>query len=183
MQRWQDTYGKHTTISFNLAKAYFNSPYFIPEFTAVFSKYTLPPSSVRIELLESIVLSNIELLEPLVNAIYDFGFSCALDDFGSGFSTFDVLINTRLSELKLDRSLFKNIENQKERMIIKRIIDMAHDMDLVTVAEGIETQAYADYLREIGCDMIQGFLYYRPMPVEEFEQRFIIGDEGKGWNT
>lgn len=177
MDQWFHQYGKKVEISFNLSKAYFNGPYFMPEYKKVFHKYKIPTSCIRIELLESIVLNDLENLLPLVEEIYDFGFSCALDDFGSGFSSFDVLINVRLSELKIDRSLFRNIDNEKERFLIKHIIDIAHDMDMTVVAEGIETEAYSDYLKELGCDYIQGFLYYRPMPVEEFEKRFVLGEE------
>lgn len=175
LDRWFNIHGKKINISFNLNRAYFNGDFFMPEYTGIFNRYHIPPECVCIELLESIVLDDFDRLGPLVREIYDFGFSCALDDFGSGFSSFGVLTSVRLSELKIDRSLFRNIENAKERALIKHIIDIAHDMGMVTVAEGIEAQAYADYLRDIGCDFIQGFLYYRPMPVEEFEARFITG--------
>lgn len=173
MERWLRDYGKKISVSFNLSRAQFNGPYVMPEYTAVFKKYNLPPELIRIELLESIVLDDMERLLPLVQEIYDFGFSCALDDFGSGFSSFSVLTSVTLSELKIDRSLFRDVKNPKELALLKHIVDVAHDMDMIAVAEGVETQAYADYLKKIGCDFIQGFLYYRPMPVEEFEERFV----------
>lgn len=173
LERWLHKFDKKINISFNLSRAYFNGPYFMPEYTEIFKQYDIPGDCIRIEILESIVLDDTERLHALVNEIYDFGFSCALDDFGSGFSTFSILTSTRLSELKIDRTLFQDINNPNERALIKHIIDIAHDMNLICVAEGIETQDYADYLKEIACDYIQGFLYYKPMPIDEFEKRFI----------
>lgn len=175
LEKWRKQYGKRVQLSFNMCRAYFNGSDFLPDYGETFRQYDVPAEDIRIELLESVVLNKLDRLEPLVAGIYDLGFSCALDDFGSGFSSFDVLTNVRLSELKIDRSLFQNIENEKERLLIRHIVEIAHSMGMVAVAEGVETQAYATYLKEIGCDFIQGFLYYRPMPVEEFEQRFILG--------
>lgn len=177
LDKWLNQYGTNISISFNLSRAYFNGPYFMPEYTGVFEKYNIPRSCIQIELLESIVLNELDKLRPLVKNIYNYGFSCAIDDFGSGFSSFDILTNVDLSELKIDRSLFKDASNEKERMLIRHLIDIAHDLKMVTVAEGIETEEYARYLKEIGCDFIQGFYYYRPMPVEEFEKRFILKEE------
>lgn len=177
LDRWIHEYGRRIQISFNLSRAYFNGPYFMPDYTAAFERHHVPPELIRIELLESVVLNELDRLQPLVESIYAYGFSCALDDFGSGFSSYDVLINTSLSELKIDRSLFRDPLNVKERTLIKHIVDIAHNMDMVTVAEGIEEAAYAAYLREIGCDYVQGYYYYRPMPVEEFELRFIKNQE------
>lgn len=179
MDKWLNQFGKKFSISFNLSKAYFNGTFYMPEFTETFEKYHLPADCVRIELVESTVLNDMDQLRPLVQSIYDYGFSCALDDFGSGFSSFDILTSVRLSELKIDRSLFRDIHNPKERSLIRHIIDIARDMDMITVAEGIETEAYATYLKEIGCDFIQGYYYYRPMPVDEFEARFVTGPDAQ----
>lgn len=177
LERWQQAYGKHYCISFNLSRAYFNGNYFMPEYTATFEKYQLPPSCVRIELVESIVLNDLNKLKPLVKQIQDYGFSCALDDFGSGFSSFDILTAIQLSELKIDRALFQDSNNIRERILIKHLVDTAHDLNMEVVAEGVETGEYAYYLKSIGCDFIQGYYFYKPMPVDEFEQRFVVNDE------
>lgn len=176
MDKWFNKFNKKINISFNLNKAYFSGSFFMPEYTEVFNKYSFPPECVCIELLESIVLDDVEHLQPLVKEIYDFGFSCALDDFGSGFSAFSVLTSVPLSELKIDRSLFRNIDNPKEQLLIKHIVEIGHDMGMKCVAEGVETKEYADYLKNIGCDYIQGYYYYKPMPIEEFEAQFVTNN-------
>lgn len=174
IEKWKKQFEKDIQISFNLSAAYYNGPYFIPEYRDVIEKYDISGDHICIELLESVVLNKLDKLNEVVNGIYDLGFQCALDDFGSGFSSFDILTNVTLSELKIDRSLFRNSNNAKERVLIKYLLDIAHKFDIRVTAEGIETQAYADYLSSIGCDYIQGYYYYKPMPIEEFEQRFIF---------
>lgn len=176
LEKWREQYGKNFSISFNMAKAYFVGSFFMPEYTKAFEKYNVPKESICIALLESIALCDLDTLQPLVKEIYDYGFTCALDDFGSGFSSFDILTSIKLSVLKIDRSLFKNINNVREQILIKHIIDIAHDLDMVVVAEGVETKEYVDYLKENDCDYVQGFYYFKPMSVEEFEEKFVIND-------
>lgn len=178
IEKWKKETGKQIQISFNLSKAYFDGPYFAPEYGEVFHQYDIPGKLICIELLESIVLNDLDRLKEIVQCIYDFGFDCALDDFGSGFSSFDILTNIPLSQLKIDKSLFQNIQNFKERYLIKHLIEIAHEFGIVTVAEGVETEEYVRYLTENNCDYIQGFYFYKPMPVEEFERLFVL-DERK----
>lgn len=173
IEKWKKVYHKNMQISFNLSRAYFNGPYFFPEYRAVFERYDIDGKNICIELLESVVLNEWEQLNNVVNGIKDLGFDCALDDFGSGFSSFDILANVSLSEIKLDHSLFQNFNNKKEHILLKHLIEIAHTFDMRVVAEGIETKEYADYLKKIKCDLIQGYYYYKPMPIEEFEELFI----------
>lgn len=174
MDKWKNIYHKSISISFNLSNAYFIGPYFMPEYTEVFEKYNLPAACVCIELLESTVLNKLESLVPLVKKIEDYGFECALDDFGSGFSNFDILTSINLDELKIDKSLFRDFSNEKEKILIKHIVEIAHDLNIRTVAEGVENENYVNFLKEIGCDFVQGFYYYKPMPIEEFEEKFVL---------
>lgn len=177
IQRWIRELGKKIKISVNLSKFYFYRPSFLEDYSNVFEKYDIPKSCIEIELLESIVLNNTKRLQEVVNQIRDYGFGCALDDFGSGFSSYGILANADISVLKIDRSLFQDAENIKERRVVGHIVELAHELGMTVVAEGIETQHYVDYLSEIGCDYIQGFIFYRPMPVEEFEERFVKNGE------
>lgn len=177
LKKWLHDCGKKFTISFNLAAAYLENHSLETEYLASFHKYDLPKDCVRIELIESIMAEKRDELKEAAETLYRAGFTCAVDDFGSGYSSFSMLTTIPLSELKIDRSLFQNEQSETERILVWHIIEIAHDLDLTVVAEGVETQGYADYLREIGCDYIQGYFYYKPMPVEEFEQRFVKNGE------
>lgn len=176
LEKWKHDYQKDIQISFNLSRAYFKDTCFIADYSEVFKKHDISSDQICIELLESIILNDLERVKNVVEGIYGMGFDCALDDFGSGFSSFDVLTNITLNELKIDRALFLNINNQKEHSLIRHLVEIAHAYNMTTVAEGIETKDYADYLKKIGCDFIQGYYYYKPMPVEEFERIFISNE-------
>ena len=118
-----------------------------------------------------------ERVRHVVNQLKDYGFTSALDDFGSGYSSYSVLTSAEIHTLKIDRSLFRHEEDERERIIIRHIIQTARELGMRTVAEGVETHGYVDYLRSLGCDYIQGYVFYKPMPVDEFEERFVRGDE------
>lgn len=172
LEKWKKEYNKDIEISFNLSRAYFVESYF-NDYREVFERYNINGKNINIELLESIVLNDMEQLNKIEKSIQELGFKCSLDDFGSGFSSFDILANIIIDDLKLDRSLFSNIHNHKEKILLKHLIDLAHTLDMNVVAEGIESEEYVDYLKEVNCDMIQGFYYYQPMPIEEFEEKFV----------
>lgn len=173
IEKWKKEHNQDIEISFNLSRAYFVESNFYDDYRKVFERYDIDCKNINIELLESIVLNDMEQLSIVEKSIQDLGFKCSLDDFGSGFSSFDILANTVIDNLKLDRSLFMNFHNQKEKVLLKHLVDLAHTLNMKVVAEGIENKEYVDYLKEINCDMIQGYYFYHPMPIEEFEEKFV----------
>lgn len=175
--KWLSQYGKKIHISVNLSGSAFDFPYFFRDYIKTYEKNPCPKDCIEFELLESIVLNKVERVREVVSEIKNFGFSCSLDDFGSGYSSFSVLTNSELSTLKIDRSLFQNEGDEREKVILRHILGTAQDLHMKTVAEGVETQSYVDFLRDSGCDYVQGFVFYRPMPVEEFEERFLANGE------
>ena len=177
IRRWLELYGKKIRISVNLSSDMFNYRYFLKEYAAVYEKYPCPKDCIEFELLESIVLNQVDQVQNVVGQLKNFGFSCSLDDFGSGYSSFSVLTNTDLVSLKIDRSLFQNESDPRERVLVRHILESAKELGLKTVAEGVETRGYVEYLKSLGCDYIQGYVFYRPMPVEEFEERFLKNGE------
>lgn len=176
IERWRKQYGKKIRISVNLNGCAFNYRYFFKEYVEIYEKHSCPKDCVEFELLESIILNQVEQVKRVVDEITEFGFSCSLDDFGSGFSSFNVLTNAKISTLKIDRSLFNNENDLREQTLIRHIIQTAQELNMETVAEGVETKGYVDFLKELGCDYIQGFYFYKPMPVEDFEDLFLKSD-------
>lgn len=178
IQKWNKQYHQDISISVNISKNTFAYPFFVEEIIDVFEKYDhCPKACIELELLESIILNQIEEVKVIAHKIHDYGFQCSLDDFGSGYSSYQVIAQAPLTMMKIDRSIFHDETSLKEQCLVRHLIETAHDLGLQVVAEGIETQGYAQYLKQLDCEYIQGYVYYRPMPIEEFEQRFILEKE------
>ena len=98
------------------------------------------------------------------------GFDCSLDDFGSGYSSLGLLKEFDVDTIKLDRSFFLNMTGSKVRDVITCLVDLSKRLHVQVVAEGIETTEQVEYLRSIGCDMVQGYVFSKPLPAREFEK-------------
>lgn len=155
-------------LSFNISKSYFDDDELLSDYMQVFEKYEVPESLIQFELMESISFDDSARLLRIVPGFKRRGFVCMLDDFGSGYSSFQVLSRLNLDALKIDRQFFMKEFNTKDCSIIETIIKLAKTLHMETIAEGVEQKEYIQFLKNTGCDMVQGFYYYKPMPVEEF---------------
>jgi len=126
---------------------------------------------VEFEVTETVFLTeeNIQKVKDEIGMIHDCGFRCALDDFGVGFSSLTLLKDFSIDSLKMDRSFFLDLHNDRTRTVISCILELSEQLNMETVAEGIETQEQIDFLRELGCDIVQGYYFSRPLPEQEFE--------------
>lgn len=169
---------KMVPISFNLSKASFEDEPFMQEYMEVFQQFDIPKEYIEFELLESISMDNSDKLIKVVDTIHKAGFRCALDDFGSGYSSMSVLARVPIDIIKLDRSLFQNPYRDIDKFLIADgLLDILHHFPVQIVAEGVEDETVAEHMRQHGCDMIQGFYYYRPMPMDEFQR--LIAEQGE----
>lgn len=169
---------KMVPISFNLSKASFEDEPFMQEYMEVFQQFDIPKEYIEFELLESISMDNSDKLIKVVDTIHKAGFRCALDDFGSGYSSMSVLARVPIDIIKLDRSLFQNPYRDIDKfLIVDGLLDILHHFPVQIVAEGVEDETVAEHMRQDGCDMIQGFYYYRPMPMDEFQR--LIAEQGE----
>jgi len=169
---------KMVPISFNLSKASFEDEPFMQEYMEVFQQFDIPKEYIEFELLESISMDNSDKLIKVVDTIHKAGFRCALDDFGSGYSSMSVLARVPIDIIKLDRSLFQNPYRDIDNfLIVDGLLDILHHFPVQIVAEGVEDETVAEHMRQHGCDMIQGFYYYHPMPMDEFQR--LIAEQGE----
>ena len=133
-------------------------------------KYNISRDLVQLELTESALTENTELVLKTMSNLQKNGFYLSMDDFGSGYSSMNMLKDEPIDEIKIDRVFLSDISTIKSRIIIKHMISMMTDLNINIIAEGIETLEQADFMLECGCYRAQGFLYYRPMPIPEFEK-------------
>ena len=162
-------------VSVNLSRQHFLEHNFLKKFADIAKEYEIPPGMIEFELTESIFFDNrqINVVKEMIRQMHQLGFLCSLDDFGSGFSSLGLLKEFDVDTIKLDRSFFVNMAGEKAKDVIACLIELSKKLKVHTVAEGIETDEMVEYLRMIKCDMVQGYIFSRPIPISEFEERYI----------
>ena len=143
------------------------------EFTELIERYDIDPKSLNIEITETAVTSDVNKCAKLILELQNSGFMVEIDDFGSGYSSLNMLKDINADVLKIDMGFLRKTENQKRaQVILNYTIDMAHELGMQVITEGVETQDQLDFLTGMGCTMFQGFYFDRPMPVDLFEQKY-----------
>ena len=144
---------------------------FLDWYTAVKRRYAIPDGLLELEFTESVMLKDDQIFLRIVEELRERGFICSLDDFGSGYSSLNILKNLPIQVLKLDILFFrKSVDIARERIIIRNILTMAHELQMKTIAEGVETAEQVEFLKAAGCDIVQGYVYFKPMPLADFDQ-------------
>lgn len=161
-------------ISVNVSRIHMENDKFIDELILLTRKYGIDPKYLELELTETACFNNEKRFEETINTLKNLGFVVSMDDFGTGYSSLNMLRNLPIDVLKLDRGFIKDtIQDTKGQIVTKSIIEMANKLNMLTVAEGIETEEQAEFLRSIGCKIAQGFLYGKPVDIKSFTELFI----------
>ena len=137
------------------------------ELAVVLEETGMDPAGLTLEITENVLIEDLGAVIERLEAIRELGVRIALDDFGTGFSSLGYLSRLPIDVLKLDRSFVSQLGTPGQRALFCGIIELAHNLDLVAVAEGVETHEQLELLREIGCEHGQGYLFARPMKAEE----------------
>jgi diguanylate cyclase (GGDEF)-like protein len=162
---WQDQGFENISVAVNLSARQFADPMLLPKLTRIISESGLRPSSVELEITESMVMSHRENAVAVLESLKSIGVQIALDDFGTGYSSLAYLKRFPIDSIKIDRSFIQDIPaDSDDKKITRAIIAMAHSMRLKVVAEGVETAAQLSFLRTQCCDAVQGYFLHRPMP-------------------
>ena len=168
-QQWRSQYAEGLKISVNVSTPQFRRQGLVSSVQTALAQSQLPGSHLVIELTESIIMENPERNVQILHELKRGGVMLSVDDFGTGYSSLSYLKRFPLDELKVDRSFIKDIpEDADDMAIVTAILAMASSLGLSVVAEGVEEEAQLAFLRELGCDEYQGFLFSKPLPVDEF---------------
>ncbi len=158
-------------ISTNFSRNDIFQPDFPESLEAIRKKYDIPVRLLRVEITESAVMGSSKYTNEVVRKLHDYGYVVEMDDFGSGYSSLNVLKDIELDVIKLDMMfLYEQSDSNKGGTILSSIVRMAKWLGIPVIAEGVETVGQADFLRSIGCDYIQGYLYSKPLPEVEYEK-------------
>ena len=158
-------------ISVNISRIDMCQADFIEFYSSVKKKYSIPDGMLQLEFTESIAYDNHELFSNMIKKLRDNGFDLSLDDFGKGNSSLNVIKDLHVDVLKLDMMFFRDCDSrERAEAVVTSIVSMAKALGMKTVAEGVETRSQVEFLRKIGCDVVQGFVFAKPMPAKEMNE-------------
>lgn len=171
IRRWLDEGHEVVPISVNISRYHIQHNNLEDAMRHLLTKYNLTPDHLNLEITESLFLDNPEELNRVLVRLQNMGFKLEVDDFGSGFSSLNLIRNISVDTIKIDKEfLDSEIASEKGKIVVNHTIGMAKDLNLQVIAEGVETKAHVDFLKESHCDIAQGYFFAKPMPVEEFER-------------
>ena len=166
-KKWQSLLPEGATISFNVSAQQLMEHHFVERLAKAVRRYDVPPSILQVELTETTVMKNIDAAIDKLKELKKLGFSIAIDDFGTGYSSISYLLSIPFDVLKIDRAFVSGIDSSKDLTNLCRIIvEMGHSLGKSIVAEGVETEAELATLRQLDCEVIQGYFYSKPLSVD-----------------
>lgn len=167
---WQDSGNtRHLRLAINLSVIQFQHDGFVEEVLAAIADHKIDPTTLKIEITESIFVKDIDSTIIKINQLRNAGIGFSIDDFGTGFSSLSYVKRLPINQLKIDRSFVDDIlTDPSDEAICRTIIAMGETLKLITIAEGVETVEQWEVLKKAGCNEAQGFLFARPMPIDEF---------------
>lgn len=168
---WKRKYGYSMILSVNISAIQYKRPDFVSLLLHILEKYGVHPEEVELEITESVLIDDFSEVKDKLHVLRDYGVRVSLDDFGTGFSSLSYLKGLPIDTLKIDKTFIDSVvEDVSSQIITESMINMVKKLGFETVAEGVETEGQFEYLKNIDCDVIQGFLLGHPVPAEEIEK-------------
>jgi diguanylate cyclase (GGDEF)-like protein/PAS domain S-box-containing protein len=173
LRAWRDQGRDGFTVAVNFSAQQLQRPDIVDQVRDALGRHGVPATMLEIELTESSLMENVERVQGRLAELKALGVSLSLDDFGTGYSSLSYLREFSLDKLKIDRSFVNDLpESADDAVIARTIVAMAHQLRMRVAAEGVENEAQAGFLRQIGCDELQGYHFGRPVPADEIDRRF-----------
>lgn len=169
--RWLKEGKEPEPVSVNISRVSLYNPRLVEIICGLVEKYRVPPHLLQLELTESAYTNNPQAIREMMEKFQKAGFSILMDDFGSGYSSLNVLKDIAVDILKIDMKFLSDTDKQgRSENILASVVRMAKWLDMPVVAEGVERREQVDFLRSIGCEYVQGYYFAKPMPVEQYEE-------------
>ena len=171
---WSKIHGSTMPVSVNLSRADIFDPHLIGTLDGIVKRHGLKVSDLKLEVTESAYTNNPEQMLQVIGELRSKGYRIEMDDFGSGYSSLNMLSSMPIDVLKMDIAFIRNIErSEKDFYLVKLVVDIARHLKLTVVAEGVETEGQLGLLRKAGCEIVQGYYFSRPLPAEDFERLIL----------
>lgn len=163
-------------ISVNFSRLHFSNEKFLPTLLQKMEKYQVPAHLIELELTESAIFDNFSIIYDFTEKVREYGVAVAMDDFGSGYSSLNMLKDLSIDTLKVDRAFLEEAaDNEKRNIIFVSVVEMARKLNISLVVEGVETGENVSLMRECGCNIAQGYYFARPMEESKFAELFREG--------
>lgn len=180
IKRWLRSDINVPLISLNVSRHHLKDETFSDKLSALVDSLGVPHEKIELEITESLLTENINKLVEIMTRLKATGFRISVDDFGSGYSSLNLITLLPFDTLKIDGGFFlKNELTDKNKKVISSVVTLAKSLNLETVSEGVETVEQVKFLRGLGCDMIQGYYYFKPMPSADFEKLISAADKAE----
>ena len=178
LKGWLDSGIQPVRISVNISRRDLSVLDLAQRICSIADKYSIPHELLEVELTETFKSDEFSKMLKLIAALRDHGFKISVDDFGSGYSTLTMLKDIKADIIKLDRAFIKDMTANSitDKIILRNVVNMVNELNIDVIAEGVESREQADFLRETGCNVIQGFYFDKPLPKEEFDKRLTDKD-------
>lgn len=172
LKAWeQDPHCSHMQLAVNVSARQFHQPEFVEQINETLRVTGVNPNRLKLELTEGVVIDNIEETISRMNQLQELGISFSMDDFGTGYSSLSYLKRLPLAQVKIDQSFVRDIpDDPNDNAIVQAILAMCKSLEVHVIAEGVETEAQRDFLLKNGCTAYQGYLFGKPMPIEEWHR-------------
>lgn len=178
IKEWIDEGKTPLPIAVNISRVHLEQPDIVSQIIHMCEKYQIPPVFIELEITESAFLENEVTVIQKAKELKTAGFLLSMDDFGTGFSSLNLLKELPVDVLKLDKAFFVKIIDEREKIILTNIVHMALQLNMTVISEGIETKRQVAFLKEIGCSIAQGYYYSRPYPMEQLRNHLWNEFEG-----
>lgn len=174
LKEWQCLGRENYHISVNISPKDFFFTDIYEVFTGLVEKYGINPQKLRLEITETAIMSDTSNQLALIERLRGYGFAVEIDDFGSGYSSLNMLKDMNVDTLKIDMGfLRKTAHEERSKTILQMIISLSKQLGMEVLTEGVETKEQVDFLTEFGCDIFQGYYFAKPMPVSDFEEKYF----------
>ncbi len=171
LQHLLDTHFPIIPVSLNVSRLHLNAEKFVDDFISLFSQYSIPPAYIEMEIVERTAGTADRVLKNMAELLHNHGFSVAMDDFGTGESSLNMLSEIPIDVIKFDQLFLERAESLPDsRIILREMIKMARMLGKTTVCEGVERESQVIFLKDIGCDMAQGYYFSKPLLSEDFKK-------------
>lgn len=172
-KEWSELGLRPIVVSVNQSRMHLYKQDYFDRLRKMIKKYGVDPKFIELEITETVAMSNTEILAQATKRLHKLGFRVSIDDFGAGQSSLNVLKDIDVDVIKLDRGFFIELSSSpKGKEIINTVIRMSKNLNIETVSEGIETREQFNFIKQAGCDLVQGFLFGKPMPINDFSELY-----------